>query len=350
MSEEAKSQSETTAQPGAGRSGLLDIDGTQTRDDVVVPFRTVASGISGRLVRLGPLADGILRRHDYPDPIAEVMGEALALTALLGSQMKFNGRLIMQTRTDGPLNFFVTNYRVPGEMRGYASFDEATLKTLAAACAPDHGALLGHGYLAMTIDPGREMDRYQGIVPLSGTPLSEAARTYFRQSEQLPTFIRLAVARHKASDGGDWQWRAGGIMVQHVSPEGGKPPPDDAPDDFLMGDDDDHWQRVSVLAETVADHELIDPTLSPERLLYRLFHEEGVRVMEDHRLEGFCQCSRERVSTFLGNFSDEELSDLRKPSGDVGVTCEFCGTEYVFTREHVEARKSSANAPDTGKA
>ncbi len=321
-------------------SDVVDISDSEVRDDVVVPFRTVQSDISGRLVRLGPLADDILRRHDYPQPVAEVMGEALALTALLGSQIKFDGRLIIQTRTDGPLNFFVTNYRVPGELRGYASFDGDLVEQISqSTAATDHGQLIGAGHLALTIDPGPDMDRYQGIVPLASTPLSEAARTYFRQSEQLPTFIRLAVARQSLGDGA-WGWRAGGIMVQHVTPDGGRAPPEDAPQDFLVGDDDDHWQRVALLAGTVEPHELIDPTVSPERLLYRLFHEEGVRVMEDQKLAGFCQCSRERVETFLGSFSDADLANLRLPNGGVGITCEFCGQEYSFSQAQVDASKA----------
>lgn len=323
-------------------TNIVEIDGARLRDDVVIPFRTVESGISGRLVRLGPLADDILQRHNYPDPVGEVLGEALALTALLGSQIKFDGRLIVQTRSDGPLNFFVTNYKVPGELRGYASFDADAVADFVERRNGGHGELLGSGHLALTIDPGPAMDRYQGIVPLSGTPLSEAAKTYFRQSEQLPTFIRLAVARHASPQGdGSWHWRAGGIMVQHVSPDGGKPPPEDAPDGFLVGDDDDHWQRVNLLAATVEDHELIDPSLPPERLLFRLFHDEGVRVMEDQSLASFCQCSRQRVGTFLGSFTEEDLAGMQTPEGAVVVGCEFCGTKYEFSTDQVAQSRHS---------
>ena len=329
----------------------VNVADARPRDDVVIPFQTVQSGISGRLVRLGPIADEILRRHDYPDAVAEVMGEALALTAMLGSQMKFIGRLIVQTRSDGPLGFFVTNFQVPGQIRGYASFDEAGLAAFAGgtseAGANDHGRLLGNGYLALTIDPGPEMDRYQGIVPLDAAPLSSVARTYFRQSEQLPTFIRLAVGRERSGEGDDgWHWRAGGLMVQHVSPEGGRPPPENAPVDFLLGDDDDHWQRVALLASTVEDHELVDPTLSPERLLFRLFHEEGVRVLEDQALSTFCQCSRERVETFLATFDGGDLDDLRTPDGGVEITCEFCRTAYGFSAEDIARHTDAAPEGD----
>lgn len=307
------------------------------RDDVVIPFRTEASGISGRIVRLGPAVHDILTRHDYPQGVAEVMGEAMALTALLGSQMKFDGKLIVQTRTDGPLGFFVTNYQAPGQLRGYASFDADGVDTIAATAADqtsgiDHGALLGSGHLALTIDQGPEMDRYQGIVPLDGQPLSNAARLYFRQSEQLPTYIRLAVARHQmpGQDQPD-QWRAGGLMVQHVSPDGGRPPPEDAPDDFLLGDDDDNWQRVNMLAGTVEPHELIDPTLAPERLLFRLFHEEGVRVFDPVPLVNYCQCSEDRVGALLATFGTEDLADMRNADGEIEVTCEFCRRVYTFS-------------------
>ena len=316
-------------------SQTLQIAESELRDDVIVPFRTVASGISGRLVRLGPLVHDLLSRHDYPAPVAAVMGEAFALTALLGSTMKHEGRLIVQTRTDGPLGFFVTNYQVPGMIRGYGKHNPDVIKGDSAFDAIDHGELLGSGHLALTIDPGGDMDRYQGIVAMEGTPLSDAALNYFRQSEQLPTFIRLTVAQSVTNDDTP-QWRAAGIMVQHVAPDGGKPPPENAPDDFLLGDDDDHWQRVAALAATVEDHELLDPLLTPERLLFRLFHEEGVRVMDDQALSSFCQCSRDRVTDFLATFGRDQLDDLRTPDGGVSVTCEFCKTEYRYSKSEID--------------
>lgn len=309
-------------------------------DNIVLPFRTVRSGISGRIVRLGAVADTILGRHDYPEAVSRVLGEALALTALLGTALKFEGKLIVQTRTDGALNFLVTDFEAPGRLRGYASFDAERIAALAAAndgLMP--GALLGHGHLAMTIDPGGEMDRTQGIVPLNGDSLSEAALTYFRQSEQLPTFIRLAVARHYAA--GSWHWRAGGLLAQHVTPEGGqqRPPAEIAAAEELglvVGEDDDHWRRVAMLASTVEDHELLDPLLAPERLLYRLFHEEGVRVFEARPVEEHCRCSRQRVVSMLASFPPEDLADMREADGAIAVTCEFCNTTYRFLPEETE--------------
>ena len=306
-------------------------------DDYVLPFTTDKSRALGRLIRLGPVADEILTRHGYPEAVCAVLGQALALTGMLGSTLKFEGNLILQTRSDGPLGFFIANYEAPGRLRGYASFDEGGTEALANENSADHGRLIGTGHLALTIDPGGEMDRYQGIVSLDRDDLSTAANTYFRQSEQLPTFVRLAVARHHSSATGGWQWRAGGIMVQYVSPIGGHVPDEDEDDPaayggagWLVGEREDDWRRVSLLAATVEDHELLDPTLPSERLLYRLFHEEGVRASGPIAFETFCRCSRERVAAFLETFQGEDISELKDEDGRVTITCEFCNKAYKF--------------------
>jgi molecular chaperone Hsp33 len=308
--------------------------GDALADDYVLPFSTDRSRVLGRLVRLGPLADDILKRHDYPAPASEVLGQALALTSMLGSTLKFDGNLIIQTSTDGPLGLLVVNFEAPGRLRGYASVDRDAIEALAGDQL-DHARLLGNGHMALTIDPGGSMDRYQGIVALEGADLSVAANGYFRQSEQLPTFVRLAIARHHSgtSGDGDWHWRAGGIMVQYVSPIGGCPPGDEDEGGnvaWLLGEHEEDWQRVSMLAETVEDHELLDPTLPPERLLYRLFHEEGVRASPPVPLESFCRCSRERVETFLATFKGDDIHDMKDADGKVAITCEFCNSVYKF--------------------
>jgi len=311
-------------------------------DDFVLPFNTVKSGMTGRVVRLGAVADTILGQHDYPLAVSELLGQALALSAMLGTALKFDGDLTIQSQTDGAVGMFVTNFASPGSLRGYASFDADRVAGIEAGDSPpDQAALIGQGLLALTIDPGEGMERYQGVVALEGGDLAGAAHTYFRQSEQLPTFVRLAVARHHVAgtDGraSGWQWRAGGLIVQHISPVGGKPPDESETETgaatTLFGEDDDHWRRVEMLASTVEDHELLDPMLSPERLLYRLFHEEGVRVIEPAPLEAYCRCSRERVAAFLKTFADENISDLRDEDGNVTVTCEFCGAAYRFEPE-----------------
>jgi len=313
-------------------------------DDFVLPFTTVNSGMVGRVVRLGTVANTILGRHDHPERVSEALGQALALTAMLGSALKFTGNLILQTQTDGPLSMLVASYESPGRLRGYAGFNPEELNTLDKL--QDKATplqLTGRGQLALTIDPGKSMERYQGIVSMDEGGLTEAALNYFRQSEQLPTFVRLAVARHRVgtptaeSEGGapaeGWQWRAGGILIQHVSPIGGKPR--DLADGreiegSIIGEADDDWRRVEMLASTVEDHELLDPTLSAERLLYRLFHEEGVRVTPGIPLDEYCRCSRDRVASFLQTFKGDNISDLRDAEGKVTITCEFCSTSYQF--------------------
>jgi len=306
-------------------------------DDLIMPFRTERSGVFGRVVRLGPGIDSILNRHDYPEPVSRVLGEAVALTALLGSSLKFdsayNGRLILQTKTDGPINLLVVDFEEPGRVRAYASFDEEKVKALGRGARDEPGLLLGTGHLAMTIDPGGHLDRYQGIVALDGCGLSEAAHTYFRQSEQIPTYLRLAVARHFAA--GSWQWRAGGLLVQYVPPVEEGATSDDENEEVLLGEDDERWMSARILAETVEDHELLDPTLTPERLLYRLFADEGVRAFPAVGLEERCRCSRDRVTMLLGSFGSEELQDMREADGAITVTCEFCNSKYRFETEEV---------------
>lgn len=306
-------------------------------DDLVLPFGTRLNGINGRVVRLGPALDEILARHAYSDPVNVALGEALVLAALLGSALKFEGQLILQTKTDGPLGMLVADYAAPGKLRGYASADRDAVAELDignSAPARKQAQLLGKGYLAMTIDPGGDMDRYQGIVALDNSTLAEAAHTYFRQSEQLPTLIRLAVARHFAD--GAWRWRAGGLMIQQVARGGGIVAPgksDEERDATLEGEDEEDWRRIKLLAGTVEDHELIDPLLAPLRLVYRLLHEEGVNARPPTPLMAECRCSRERLLDYLQSFDANAMADLRDADGKLSATCEFCSTVYRYGPE-----------------
>jgi molecular chaperone Hsp33 len=294
-------------------------------DDFVLPFQIESSGARGRIVRMGPAITSVLGKHDYPEPVSRLLGEAMTLTAMLGAALKFDGKFILQTNSDGPVSFLVAHYHAPGNIRGYASYDKDAFEAAEAEGGEESQTpLFGNGHLAMTIDQGPDMERYQGVVPLEGSNLSEAADLYFRQSEQLPTFIRIAVARHyeagKDDEPGSWSWRAGGLMVQKLTEEGGtlKTNGHDA---------DDAWTRAYMLASTVEDHELLDPMLEPERLLYRLFHEERVRAFDATTVSAFCQCSRERVEQMLASFTQDDIEDMAE-DGRVKVKCEFCNTLY----------------------
>jgi molecular chaperone Hsp33 len=309
------------------------------RDDRVLPFAVDALDVRGRVVRLGPMLDAILRRHAYPAPVSRLLGEAVALTALLGASLKIEGRFQLQARTSGVVDLVVVDFDLPDQMRAYARFDA---EALAAAVEASPAELLGRGHLGFTIDQGPQMSRYQGIVALDGQGFEEAAHQYFRQSEQIPTRVRLAVG--EAMDGGAGQWRAGGVLIQFLptSPERQRQadlPPGDAPEgaEILVHEDDDAWTEARSLVETVEDHELVDPTLTSETLLYRLFHERGARVFDASPVTERCRCSRERIIGMLRSFNPEERRAMIGDDGQIGVTCEFCSTHYHVSLDEAEA-------------
>jgi molecular chaperone Hsp33 len=298
--------------------------------DFVLPFEVKPLGIRGRIVRLGPVIDDILSRHDYPPPVSALLAQSVALTALLGAALKFDGKFILQTKTDGPVAMVVADYVAPNGVRGTARFDAN-----AALAGLDEKALLGKGYLAMTVDQGADMDRYQGIVPLGDNTLAEAAHTYFIQSEQIPTRLRLAAGPLSLKGDKVGHWRAGAILVQHLPREGGMSAQQHSSGDAPEGSEEpvsehDDWVKAKLLLDTVEDHELLDPTLSAEELLYRLYHEDGVTVYPSSRLARHCTCSQEAVATMLRNFTPQERADMVQ-DGAINVTCEFCSTRYSFT-------------------
>ncbi len=303
-------------------------------DDAVLPFEVDALDLRGRLTRLGPALDDILTRHDYPPQVCKLLGEAIVLTTLLGSSLKFDGRFILQTQTDGPVSFLIVDFQAPDRLRAYARYDDTRLKEGLSS-----GQLLGKGHLAMTIDQGPDMSRYQGLVALDGDSLEDAAHEYFLRSEQIPTRVRLAVGEEwrGGSDGPKHRWRAGGILLQFLpkAPERARQAdlhPGDAPEGATTHEvkEDDAWIEGQSLIATVEDVELIDPDLSGERLLYRLFHERGVRVFAPLPLRAQCSCSRDAVSSMLKSFAPQDRADMVK-DGKVVVTCEFCSSVYEFT-------------------
>ena len=287
----------------------------EAQDDTVAPFQVEGEPVRGRIVRLGAAVDEVLTRHAYPESVANLLGEACALAALVGASLKFEGRLIIQAQGDGPVAYVVADYDTSGALRGYCRFDaDRVAKASTGFVRPGAGVLLGHGTFIMTVDQGPDMDRYQGITPIEGETLALCAETYFDQSEQTPTRVRLAVGQADLGDGP--HWRAGGILIQNIA------------EDQARGPTEEAWTTAQAHFETVGEDELIDPTVSSATLLWRLFHEEGVRVFEPKGLTGFCRCSREKVASMLASFPVEERADMVEPDGRIHVTCEYCSRVY----------------------
>lgn len=307
--------------------------------DAVVPFQVDALDARGRAVLLGDALDVILSRHDYPEPVARLLGEMTVLTVLLGSSLKFDGRFIVQTQTNGPVSLLVVDFATAGTVRAYAKFDAEKVAAAQAAGKALPEDLLGPGTLALTVDQGAYMQRYQGVVALDGASLEEIARNYFRQSEQIPTEVRLAVGRLSTrSENGRMQqrWRAGGIVAQFLpdSPDRMRVAdlhPGEAPEGAVIHEleDDDAWAEVKALLGTVEDDELIDESVGVHTLLFRLFHERGVRVNDAQPIAEKCTCSRDKVAAVLDTLSAADKAEAEK-NGVITITCEFCSTVYEF--------------------
>jgi molecular chaperone Hsp33 len=293
-----------------------------SRDDLAAPFQIENSSVRGRLVRLGPAIHEVLTRHDYPAAVANLLGETCALAALVGSSLKFEGRLMVQAQGSGPVSFVVADFDTSGSLRGYCRYDEARLGEAGEGYHPlGAKALLGEGVFMMTIDQGADMDRYQGVTPIEGETLALCAERYFAQSEQTPTRVRLAVGQADTGEGP--RWRAGGVLLQNIA------------EDAARGATAEAWREAEFLFETIGEDELIDPTLKPETLLYRLFHERGVRLFRSRPLSAFCRCSRERIVTVLKAFDPNERAEMVEPDGRIHVTCEYCSRVYELEPEAV---------------
>jgi molecular chaperone Hsp33 len=312
-------------------------------DDLVQPFQIEAHAIRGRLVRLGPLLAEVLSRHAYPEPVAALLGQTLALAATFASAFKYDGVFTLQTKGEGPVSMLVADVTSKGEIRGYARYDEARLAAAEREAAQGHGALgvvprlLGPGYLAFTVDQGSKTERYQGIVELEGAELADCIHHYFRQSEQLDAAFKLAVGRIAAAPGAS-TWRAAGLMIQRLPLVGGEAGA--AADDGKRDAQEDAWRRALIMMGSATTAEMLDPGLGAHDLLYRLFHEDGVRVFRQRPLRPGCRCSRERVVRVLRALSPAELEEM-KVDGRIVVTCQFCMREYGFD----EAELAAALAP-----
>ena len=292
-------------------------------DNIILPFKVGETAIRGRVVRLGSSIDQILSRHPFPDEVKELLGEAAALTAMMGSSLKFDGRLIFQAQGDGPLSMLVADYTADGALRATASMGGEISEDTSLP------ALLGKGHVAITIDQGPDMERYQGVTPIEGDTLGAVAVSYFDQSEQIPTAVKLAVGR-LSTPGNDDVWRAGGIIAQFVPGEGGERERGEAA--LNAPEDREAWERTAAFLETTQADELLDPSMTAETLLYRLFHEDGVRVFDSSPLHAECACNDSKIGAVLSRYSKEELADMVE-DGAIRVTCEFCRVEYRFSPE-----------------
>lgn len=300
---------------------LASADGQAIVQDLVQPFRIEGTDVRGRLVRLGPAIDEVLTRHDYPAAVAGLLGEASVLASALAAVLKYDGVFTFQAKGDGPVRLLVADVTTKGAVRGYAQHDPVRLAGALEGQA--HGSvmadavprLLGKGYLAFTVDQGTHTELYQGIVELSGATLADCVRHYFTRSEQIETDVLVAAGRI------DGKWRAASLVIQRM--------PEPAAEGAVFRDAEEEWRRARALLQTCTRDELLDFSLPPGALLFRLFHEDGVRVYQPSPLRFGCRCSHERAVRVLKSISVDQLDEF-KVDGRVVMTCEFCGTHYEF--------------------
>jgi molecular chaperone Hsp33 len=300
------------------------IDLETMSDNEVSVFQLDGQPVRGRAIQLGKALNDALTGPNgearYPDVIARLLGEAMLLGGLVTQALKFKGRLIVQCHgtNDGAVSLLMADCTTEGAIRGYARWDEQMLKEICLDNRnPGAEVLLGRGTFSMTIDQGPDMDQYQGLAAIQGERLSECGQHYFEQSEQIPTEIRLAVGQVQEA-GGEPNWRGGGMMIQKIA------------QDAARGDTQEAWDTARSLFGTLSDAELIDPDLSQNKLLYRLFHENGVRIIETHEIKGKCRCSRERLENTLKSFDQTALEEMTEDGETIKANCEFCAADYVF--------------------
>lgn len=319
--------------------------------DLIQPFQVERYGLRGRLVRLGAAADDILGRHDYPEPVAVMLAQMMAIAASLAGALKYDGVFTLQAQGNGAIRLMVADVTSAGDMRAYAQFDAKQVADLAATGKAGDSVpqWLGVGHLAFTVDQGPDTERYQGIVDLFGMTLAECVHHYFRQSEQIEAALKIAVLHDPKADKGAG-WRVGALMMQRLPKLGGldedgaQRSANLTPDSFDEAEREESWREAIVLMGSATGAELTSDELSADRLLYRLFHEPGVRVFKPMALRSACRCSQHRVSTMLMSFPKDEIEDM-KVDGAVEVKCEFCGRDYRYDQGALD-RLFAAGAAD----
>jgi molecular chaperone Hsp33 len=295
-------------------------------NDYALGFLLQKSGIRGRLVRLGGAVSSIIKRHEYPESVAALLAETLALSVALATSLKYEGMFTLQTKGDGPVSLMVADVGSDGAMRAYAQFDAEKIKHAGVRSA----LLLGKGHLAFTVDTGEQEDRYQGIVELIGRDMAACIKTYFRQSEQIDSEIVVHAGMHEG------EWHAGVVLLQRM-PEGGGYAANNNAEGGMEANEArmEDWRRSSILLNTLTEKELLDPKLAPAQLLHRLFHEENLQITETRELRDQCRCSRSRVARMLSTIPQGEMPDLMV-DGLVRVKCEFCSAVYDFDGEQLK--------------
>jgi molecular chaperone Hsp33 len=295
----------------------------------ITPFYLPRKPVRGRFIRLGPLANTLLARHDHPEPVRILLGQALALAAALASALKFTGSFSLQAKGDGPVSMLVVDCTDAGALRGYARVNLESLASMPTDTEITARMLLGDGYLAFTVQQGLDREPQQGIVALSGNTLAAMAEHYFETSEQLACRVHLAAGNTENG------WRASALILERVAGAGGIDPETSLPDQ------EEAWRTACILADTITRAELLDDSIPPERMLYRLFHGEGVAVDKPRPLAYGCRCSRARLADILEGFSQDDL-DHMAIDGDIVMTCEFCNFDFRFPRETVTGKESFA--------
>jgi molecular chaperone Hsp33 len=296
---------------------------TALADDLIQPFRVDGLDLLGRHVRLGPAVDTILVRHDYPDPVAVLLGEALALTAALAGSLKFDGTFTTQIQGDGPIRLLIADYRTDGALRGYAGFDAEALSTIEnpAPGAPGDATLFGAGHLAFTVDQGPDGERYQGIVPLNRETLAGLANVYLTRSEQLRADVEVAATIWPGEDGGMPHWRAGCVTVQQAPRTDGRA--DDDADRAVA------WADARTQFARLQRADLADPLAIPQTLVGPLYRDHDIHFHASRDLRFECRCSGERAHRVITSIAANERADLAV-DGKLEMTCDYCNAVYLF--------------------
>lgn len=309
--------------------------------DFALPFLLHNGAMRGRLVRLDATITEILGRHAYPPAVSRLVAETAALAVALADALKYDGVFTLQAQGSGPVRQLVADVTSDGTVRACATFDDEAAAALPADGEPPTvQRLLGTGHLAFTVDQGPETHRYQGVVELTGTSLADCVHTYFRQSEQLETALKVvAEPPHGDGDG----WRASALMLQRMPADSAGHAAADAEDQ------DEAWRTAVILMGSATAQEMLDPALPARQLLIRLFHEEALGVAEPKPLHFGCRCSRDKVAGTLASFDPRDLREMKTDDGHVSVVCRFCSTEYLFDDDDLAALPRAGAAGGSGK-